>query len=80
MAVYIKDMEMPKKCANCLLCDERTDRCAVTLKLIEEFCRVDDDCPLVAVPEHELKIDVPRGFQGRSISDGEFGGKGGWVD
>lgn len=30
--------------------------------------------------ERDLTIGEPRGFQGRSISDGEFSGKGGWVD
>ena len=30
--------------------------------------------------EKALTIGELRGFQGRSISDGEFSGKGGWVD
>lgn len=59
MSVYIKGMEMPRSCwacyfqdcGNCLLNNHKVvDKC-----IIEE--RIDDDCPLIPVPEHGRLIE-----------------------
>ena len=59
MGVYIKGMEMPKSCwdcyfqdcGNCRLKDHKVvDKC-----IIED--RIDEDCPLIPVPQHGDLID-----------------------
>ena len=61
MGIYIKGMEMPKGCGECPLVEKCKNR---HLEIIEsdngyEPIFVQDDCPLIAVPEpHGRLIDV----------------------
>lgn len=52
MGVYIKDMEMPKRCAGCFL---RVGQCSKRIYMENR----PSDCPLVEVPEpHGRLIDA----------------------
>ena len=56
---------------------------AVVVKAIEGLpsaSNAGDEKEALKGNDRALTIGEPRGFQGRSISDGEFSGKGGWVD
>ena len=58
--VYIKDLEMPKTCGECLLYHLRPSGesyCAYNLFTVAEHERP-ADCPLVEVPDHGPLIDI----------------------
>ena len=57
MSVYIKGMEMPKRCYTCPCADlEFYDCNLMPGTRIEQHKRL-DDCPLVPVPDHGRLVD-----------------------
>ena len=62
MSILIKGMEMPKKCAGCMMWyllpfkDTYVDICRVTGKKVYPYA-VDESCPLIPVPDHGDLID-----------------------
>lgn len=64
MAIIIKNMEMPASCWDCYFQD--CGNCRLNADKVVDKCiiedRIDEDCPLVHVPEHGRLI----------IKDGEI--------
>jgi hypothetical protein len=60
MSVYIKDMEMPISCWDCYFQD--CGNCRLNAHKVVDKCiiedRVDNDCPLIPVPDHGRLIDA----------------------
>ena len=65
MAIYIEGMEMPKRCEDCLLCNEYETvamiacGCLVNMRTRELGCVTRPDwCPIMEVPDHGRLIDA----------------------
>lgn len=64
MGVYIKGMEMPKSCMNCMFCgfagaDCELDLCQITGNAQKHISHSRmPDCPLFEIPPHGRLIDV----------------------
>ena len=53
--IFIKGMEMPKRCEECALYDEDYCECRQETNLLKRTITRENGCPLVAVKEVELK-------------------------
>ena len=86
--VYIPNMEMPKGCYECFLCDSRSRfdgnewhcLCVALQKEVYDDGGKEEDCPLVKVPTHGDLKDTNKILQwlnricdeGQSVSVGEI--------
>ena len=66
--ILIKNMEMPKGCYDCPLCDSRSRFdgnewhcwCVVLQKEVSDDGGKNEDCPLIEVPPHGRLVDIDR--------------------
>ena len=62
MGVYIKDMTMPKNCADCPCMGQEFFRCNINgarfFKVRDSMAKRHPDCPLIEVSKHGRLIDA----------------------
>lgn len=61
MSVYIKGLEMPKNCVECVFyrkTDPIYDYCCISSAVPKGY--VPEDCPLIPVPDHGRLIDADK--------------------